>query len=66
MRLSLLAGRWALTPPFHYYPDDDRQGYLFSVVLSVPDKSGPVLSHGTMPNVARTFLTHPDVSGSVR
>lgn len=35
MRLSLLAGRWALTPPFHYHPDGNRQGYLFSVVLSV-------------------------------
>src|SRR5688572_17575460 len=22
------AGRWALTPPFHYHPDGDRQGYL--------------------------------------
>jgi len=25
MRLSLLAGRWALTPPFHYHPDWSSQ-----------------------------------------
>ena len=37
MHPSLLLGRWALTPPFHYdlNLNESVRGYLFSVVLSV-------------------------------
>lgn len=37
MHPPLLLGRWALTPPFHYYlnPIESVRGYLFSVALSV-------------------------------
>ncbi len=62
MRLSLLLGRWALTPPFHYdlNPIESARGYLFSVALSVNSafvRKGPRYWRGTMPDVARTFLT---------
>ena len=46
-----LSGRWALTPPFHPYPNMHRDG-LFSVALSVtnpsPDWCLPVRKYGAL------------------
>jgi len=62
MRLSLLLGRWALTPPFHYYLNSRQSrdsGLLIfcgTFCQSRVCAERPALSCGTMPDVARTFL----------
>src|SRR3954463_8010153 len=51
--------RWALTPPFHPYPDLGRTldpGGFFSVAL--PSPCGAQALPGSLPCGARTFLGH--------
>ena len=60
---ALLRGRWALTPPFHPYPQPLLRGTvggLFSVTLSVAPgfrPSRPRILHGLLPGGVRTFLS---------
>lgn len=71
MHPSLLLGRWALTPPFHYHlnppPEAGDHGYIFSVALSVnlvPPKRGenaPVIHKVRCPMLPG--LSSPDFVG---
>ncbi len=51
--------RWALTPPFHPYHNNNDYGGIFSVALSVSNnKVRTFLLGSTVLCVARTFLTN--------
>lgn len=56
--------RWALTPPFHPYPDPDSYRdvavYLCGTLCPTALKLQPFLLRSMAPYVVRTFLSDPD------